>query len=114
MKGSTVSALALVLALALPTACDRGIPAEGDGEAEVAVDEDLGSLKVTNNVDEPVAVHLDGQELYTVPPGRSYTFRNLPTGNATIYGVGRISQKHFGLPELEIEEGGSYEWTINP
>jgi len=104
--------LMLVLA-AGAAACDRGgdagAPAEGE---EVAVDENLGTLRVLNRVNEPVGVYLDGQELFAVPPGSAYTFRNLPTREVTIYGVGRISRRHFDLPRLTIEEGGEYEWTI--
>jgi hypothetical protein len=84
------------------------------GDEDAQVDEDLGSLKITNALDEPVAIYLDGQEIFTIPPARAYTFRNLPTGPATIYGVGRVSQRHHGLPELTIEKGGDYEWTIRP
>ncbi len=79
---------------------------------EARIDERLGSLKVMNSADEPVTVYLDGEELYSVPPGTAYTFRNLPTREVTIYGVGRVSERHYGLPKLTIEEGGEYEWTI--
>lgn len=79
---------------------------------EARVDDRLGSLKVMNGADEPVTVYLDGEELYSVPPGTAYTFRNLPTRDVTIYGVGRVSERHYGLPKLTIEEGGEYEWTI--
>lgn len=104
-----------VVSLIVLWGCERGgAEREGGDAAEVEIDDDLGSLQVTNRVDEPVAVYFDGQELYTVPPGRSYTFRNLPIGKVTLYGVGRISERHYGLPELDIEEGGDYEWTINP
>lgn len=103
----------LVLAVSGAAACDRGgergAPAEGE---EVPVDENLGTLRVLNRVNEPVGVYLDGQELFAVPPGSAYTFRNLPTREVTIYGVGRISRRHFELPRLMIEEGGEYEWTI--
>lgn len=95
------------------SACGSGGDAAGgDGEEEVQVDEDLGSIKIMNSGEEPVAIFLDGQELFTIAPGRSYTFRNIPVGPATIYGVGRVTEKHYGLPELTIEEGGDYEWTI--
>ncbi|MDX1660957.1 MAG: hypothetical protein R3326_04125 [Gemmatimonadota bacterium] len=108
----------LVLGLVVATAvgCDRA-GRDGDDrttDEEVQVDEDLGTLKVANRVNEPIAIHLDGQEIFVVQPGQSYTFRNLPTGTVNVYGVGRISQKHFGLPRLTIEEGGDYEWTIEP
>jgi hypothetical protein len=79
---------------------------------ETRVDERLGSLKVMNGAEEPVTVYLDGEELYSVPPGMAYTFRNLPTREVSIYGVGRVSERHYGLPKLTIEEGGEYEWTI--
>lgn len=108
-------ALLAVVALAplLAGACNRGADETAES-SDVEVNEDLGSLTVKNEVDEPVAIYLDGQELYAVPPRRAYTFRNLPTRQVSIYGVGRISQKHFGLPELTIKEGGEYEWTIEP
>jgi len=110
----TRTALALLTVAALAVACERGGGGEADGDDEVRIDDRLGSLKVTNTLDEPVAIHLDGQEIFTVAPARAYTFRNLPTGPAAIYGVGRVSQKHYGLPELDIAEGGDYEWTIRP
>ena len=111
----TIMALALLAAASLAACRPDGGGREGPDEAEdVRIDEDLGSLQVANTLEEPVAIYLDGQEIFTVAPGRSYTFRNLPTGPATIYGVGRVSQKHHGLPELTIEEGGDYEWTIRP
>lgn len=100
----------VVLALAAP-ACDRSEDAV-EGQDEVEVHEDLGTLRVMNSVQEPVAIYLDGQELYAVPPGTAYTFRNLPAREVTIYGVGRISQRHYDLPRLTITEGGEYEWTI--
>lgn len=104
----------LLLALAASAAaCDRagerGAPAEGE---DVRVDEGLGTLRVLNRVNEPVGVYLDGQELFAVPPGTAYTFQNLPTREVTIYGVGRISRRHYDLPRLTIQEGGEYEWTI--
>ncbi|MBA3583694.1 MAG: hypothetical protein H0W36_04045 [Gemmatimonadetes bacterium] len=106
--------VAILLLAAVPTvSCERGDD-EDAGSDEVQVDEDLGSLQVRNEVNEPVGIFLDGQELYAVPPGRAYTFRNLPARKVSIYGVGRISQKHYGLPELTIKEGGEYEWTIQP
>lgn len=104
----------LVLVPLLAGSCERPGDEDEAGSEEVQVDEDLGSLEVHNQVSEPVGIFLDGQELYAVPPGRSYTFRNLPARKVSIYGVGRISQKHYGLPELTIEEGGEYEWTIQP
>jgi hypothetical protein len=108
--------LALALAAAPLAACrPEGAGRGGPDEAEdVRIDEDLGSLQVANTLEEPVAIYLDGQEIFTVAPGRSYTFRNMPTGEVTLYGVGRVSQKHYGLPELTIVEGGDYEWTIRP
>lgn len=111
-----MTAFALLAAVALTAACARGgdAPEDANGDEDVRIDEDLGSLAVANTLEEPVAIYLDGQEIFTVAPGRSYTFRNLPTGSVTIYGVGRVSQKHYGLPELEITEGGEYEWTIRP
>ena len=109
-------ALALLAAALFAVACERPGDAREDagGEEDVRIDDDLGSLQVANSLEEPVAIYLDGQEIFTVAPGRSYTFRNLPTGAVTIYGVGRVSQKHYGLPELTIVEGGDYEWTIRP
>jgi hypothetical protein len=107
----------LILALiATPVAaeCDRG-PGDAAGGAEnVEVDPDLGTLKVLNQTTEPVAIFLDGDELYAIQPGSTSTFRNLPTRRVNIYGVGRITQKHYGLPELTIAEKGDYEWTIRP
>lgn len=114
MTRTFVTALALLVALVAMPACERGGQERGGGTGEPEIHKDLGTLKVANKTDEPVAVYLNGKELYSVPPGRAYTFRNMPTGKTTIYGVGRISQKHYGLPELEIEKGGEYEWTINP
>ena len=101
-----------ILALTVTAACGREPDPGADGEEEVQVDEDLGTLRVLNQVNEPVAIHLEGQELFAVPPGTAYTFRNLPTREVTIYGVGRISRKHFDLPRLTIAPGGEYEWTI--
>ncbi|MDX1623844.1 MAG: hypothetical protein R3199_07665 [Gemmatimonadota bacterium] len=105
-----------ILALASPIACDRqdGGGEADDAEAEVRIDPGLGTLRVANQTTEPVAIHMDGEELYTVPSGRAYTFRNLPTREVDVYGVGRISRKHYDLPRLTIEEGGEYEWTIRP
>lgn len=116
MKRTLVTSAAMLLALGVVAGCGRGDRERGRaaGEAQARIHADLGTLKVANGTDEPVAVYLNGQELYSVPPGRQFTFRNLPTGRATIYGVGRISQKHYGLPELEIEKGKEYEWKINP
>lgn len=95
--------------------CDREAgPGAGRAEQDVEVNPDLGTLQVFNQTTEPVAIFLDGQELYAIQPGSTSTFRNLPTRRVNIYGVGRISQKHYGLPELSIEEEGDYEWTIRP
>lgn len=108
--------LALGLLVVTAIGCDRATSG-GDGETtgdEVQVDESLGTLVVANRVNEPIAIHLDGQELFVVQPGQAYTFRNLPTKTVSVYGVGRISQKHYGLPKMRIEEGGDYEWTIEP
>lgn len=109
-----IGILAAIVALALPVACDRGGEQPRAEEGEAQVDSDLGSLRVVNRVNEPVAVYLEGQELYAVPAGQAYTFRNLPTREVDVYAVGRISQRHYGLPKLRIEEGGEYEWTIEP
>lgn len=117
MKRAGLTMILLALGLTVGSACERtGRPdeADGTGEDDVQVDEELGTLRVANSVNEPIAVHMDGQELFIVPPGSSFTFRNLPTRRVTIYGVGQISQKHYGLPQLEIEAGQDYEWTINP
>lgn len=107
--------LGLALLVSIP-ACDPGARdgADGGEAGDVEVDPGLGTLTVMNATNEPVGIHLEGQELYAVPPGRSFTFRNLPTREVDIYGVGRISQRHYGLPRLTIEEGGEYEWTIRP
>jgi hypothetical protein len=102
-----------LVAAPLAAACDRGEAPNGDDE-DVQVDPDLGTLKVINQTTEPVAIYLDGQELYAIQPASASTFRNLPTRRVNIYGVGRISQKHYGLPELTVAEQGDYEWTIRP
>ncbi len=99
----------LLIAILAAGACRQGGETAVD---ETRVDERLGSLKVMNRADEPVTVYLDGEELYSVPPGTAYTFRNLPTREVSVYGVGRVSERHYGLPKLTIEEGGEYEWTI--
>jgi hypothetical protein len=115
MKRTIPIVFAGLAVLGVLTACERGgAERNPSSEEEVEIDEDLGTLKVMNNVDEPVTVYVNGQEIYAVPPGQAYTFRNLPTGKTTIYGVGRVSQKHYPLPDVEIEEGGDYEWTIHP
>lgn len=103
-----------VIAAPVVAGCDRDGPEAGGAEQEAEVDPDLGTLQVFNQTTEPVAIFLDGQELYAIQPGSTSTFRNLPARRVTIYGVGRISQKHYGLPELTIAEGGDYEWTIRP
>lgn len=107
---------ALAALLLGPAACgNAGEEGAGEAEAEEArIDEDLGTLTVLNRATEPVAIHLDGQELYAVPSGRTYTFHNLPVREVDIYGVGRVSRRHYDLPRLTIEAGGEYEWTINP
>ena len=107
--------LMALLAMPLGGGCDRG-PGSEDGATagQVEVNPDLGSLRVVNRTTEPITIHLDGQELYAVQPGSESTFRNLPTRKVDIYGVGRITQKHYGLPQLTIAEKGDYEWTINP
>jgi hypothetical protein len=108
-----VMALALIAA-PVAAACDRDGPGAGGAEQDAEVDPDLGTLQVFNQTTEPVAIFLDGQELYAIQPGSTSTFRNLPARRVNIYGVGRISQKHYGLPELTIAEQGEYEWTIRP
>lgn len=112
-RAALLAALA-VLAVLSTAACERPQAGRDDSADDAQINAELGTLTVTNKVDEPVAIHLDGQELYSVPPGRSYTFRNLPVKTVTIYGVGRVSDKHYGLPDLTIEKGQEYEWTINP
>ena len=104
--------LALIAAPAMAS-CDREGPGAGGAE-DAEVNPDLGTLQVFNQTTEPIAIFLDGQELYAIQPGSTSTFRNLPARRVNIYGVGRISQKHYGLPELTIAEGGDYEWTIRP
>lgn len=114
-RGTTL--LAMATAVMILSGCDRrGGDRGGDepGSAEVRVEEGLGTLRVLNRASEPVAIHLDGREIYSVPPGRSYIFRNLPLGEVNLYGVGRVSQRHYGLPVLTIEQGEDYEWTITP
>lgn len=93
--------------------CQRPQAGRDDPADDAQINEELGTLTVTNALDEPVAIYLDGQELYAVPPARAYTFRNLPIKTVTIYGVGKVSDKHYGLPDLTIEEGQEYEWTIH-
>lgn len=105
--------LALIAAPVM-AGCDRDGPEAGGAEQDAEVDPDLGTLQVFNQTTEPVAIFLDGQELYAIQPGSTSTFRNLPARRVNIYGVGRISQKHYGLPELTIAEGEDYEWTIRP
>lgn len=118
MKGTIMAALVLLLALGAAgcerAGLERGQQAGSSGEP--AINRDLGTLRVSNQTDEPIAIHFNGRELYSVPPAREYLFRNMPLGTATIYGVGRISQKHYQTtrPTLEIEKGREYEWTINP
>ena len=112
VRKAWVMALALIAA-PVAAGCDRDGPADG-GSEDAEVDTDLGTLQVFNQTTEPVAIFLDGQELYAIQPGSTSTFRNLPTRRVNIYGVGRISQKHYGLPELTIAEQGEYEWTIRP
>ena len=106
---------AALIVAPIGASCDRGgEPDAAASEEEAEVNPDLGTLKVVNRTTEPVAIFLDGQELYAIQPGSQSTFRNLPTRRVNIYGVGRISQKHYGLPELTIAERGDYEWTIRP
>jgi hypothetical protein len=99
----------LLVAILAAGACEQGGETAVD---EARIDERLGSLNVVNAADEPVTVYLDGEEVYSVPPGTAYTFRNLPTREVSIYGVGRVTERHYGLPKLTIEAGGEYEWTI--
>jgi hypothetical protein len=103
-----------LIAAPVVSGCDRGSGDPAGGGENVEIDPDLGTLKVLNQTTEPVAIFLDGDELYAIQPGSTSTFRNLPTRRVDIYGVGRISQKHYGLPELTIAEKGDYEWTIRP
>lgn len=105
--------LMALLATLVGAGCDRGAP-DPSATGEAQVDPDLGTLKVLNRTTEPIAIYLDGQELYAIQPGSESTIRNLPTRRVDIYGVGRITQKHYGLPQLTIAERGDYEWTINP
>lgn len=115
MEARWMCLLVALLVAPLGVGCDQGSgPGEGGAAGEVEVNPDLGSLRVVNRTTEPITIHLDGQELYAVQPGSESTFRNLPTRRVDIYGVGRISQKHYGLPQLTIAEKGDYEWTINP
>jgi hypothetical protein len=113
MDARVICLIAALLAAPQVAACDRGEAPNGADE-DAQVDPDLGTLKVINQTTEPVAIFLDGQELYAIQPASTSTFRNLPTRRVNIYGVGRISQKHYGLPELTVAEQGDYEWTIRP
>ena len=100
--------LALAATVLFLVGCERGgADRAGEEQAmdEARVEEGLGVLRVMNQASEPVAIHLDGREIYSVPPGRAYTFRNLPLGEVNLYGVGRVSQRHYGLPVLTIEQG---------
>lgn len=107
--------LVALLVAPLGGACDRGTGSgEAPAAADVEVDPDLGTLRVMNRTTEPIAIYMDGQELYAIQPGSESMFRNLPTRRVNIYGVGRLTQRHYGLPQLTIDEGGDYEWTINP
>ncbi len=116
MRGRTVLMVTMA-ALAL-LGCQRGGEDDGNGRSagpeDARIEEGLGTLRVLNEAAEPVAIHLDGREIYSVPPGRAYTFRNLPLGDVNLYGVGRVSERHYGLPVLTIEAGEDYEWTIRP
>lgn len=117
MRGRTMLTVAMATLALL--GCQRGGERDGDDDRSAApgdakVEERLGTLRVLNEAAEPVAIHLDGREIYSVPPGRAYTFRNLPLGEVNLYGVGRVSERHYGLPVLTIEEGEDYEWTIRP
>ena len=109
MRTRAVAVPCLLVAILATAGCRQGGETIVD---EARVDERLGSLKVMNGADEPVTVYMDGEELYSVPPGTAYVFRNLPIREVSIYGVGRVSERHYGLPKLTIEEGGEYEWTI--
>jgi hypothetical protein len=114
MDARTAWLVVALIAAPVAAGCDRGAGEAGGSIEDVEVDPDLGTLKVLNQTTEPVAIFLDGDELYAIQPGSTSTFRNLPTRRVNIYGVGRISQKHYGLPELTIAEKGDYEWTIRP
>lgn len=117
MRGRTLLTVAMTTLAFLGCQRDGGEGENGDVSGtpeEARVEEGLGTLKVMNEAAEPVAIHLDGRELYSVPPGRAYTFRNLPLGEVNLYGVGRVSERHYGLPVLTIEAGEDYEWTIRP
>ena len=106
--------VAALIAAPVAAGCHRDDTGSDGAEQDAEVDPDLGTLQVFNQTTEPVAIFLDGQELYAIQPGSTSTFRNLPTRRVNIYGVGRISQKHYGLPELTIAEQGDYQWTIRP
>ena len=116
MRGRTVLTVAMATLALL--GCRGGADDEDGGSSasseSARVEEGLGTLRVMNQASEPVAIHLDGREIYSVPPGRAYTFRNLPLGEVNLYGVGRVSERHYALPVLTIEEGEEYEWTIRP
>jgi len=115
MNTRTTWLLVALLAAPLGVGCDRDSgPDDGGAAGDVEVNPDLGTLRVVNRTTEPIAIYLDGQELYAIQPGSESTFRNLPARRVDIYGVGRITQRHYGLPQLTIAEKGDYEWTINP
>ncbi|MGH7588963.1 MAG: hypothetical protein ACRELU_10245, partial [Gemmatimonadota bacterium] len=75
MRGRTAVTVALATLALL--GCQRGGGEEEDGgrssgPEEARVEEGLGTLRVMNGASEPVAIHLDGREIYSVPPGRAY------------------------------------------
>ena len=66
--------LALAATVLFLVGCERGgADRAGEEQAmdEARVEEGLGVLRVMNQASEPVAIHLDGREIYSVPPGRA-------------------------------------------
>ncbi|MGH7556504.1 MAG: hypothetical protein ACREMD_01725, partial [Gemmatimonadota bacterium] len=68
------TALAMTMGVLVLVGCDRNAADRGDqeqggdeqGSAEAPVEEGLGTLRVMNQASEPVAIHLDGREIYSV------------------------------------------------
>ena len=106
-----------ILALTLTAACGREPDPGADGEEEVQVDEDLGTLRVLNQVNEPVAIHLEGQELFAVPPGTDVDqlakdvrteLEGPPYAGTVVLVVNTASNTLDGWLPLAVEAGSSF------